>query len=147
MEVNHKLTIDIFGTDKYDTDAVPKLMIKKLRCNPNFKNVSSMTDNRFLIGTINNKKIAVICGKEVSYDTFTDWVNKADIEEECLMIFANTPQHGKRYDFLKDFVHYRGYYFVETSPMFMKIETGFPVNPPFQDFLIEQYAEMLLKLI
>lgn len=146
MAQKHKLTIDIFGTQPYDTDSIPSSMIELLKNNPNFTATIPGHDNVFLIGDINGKKIAVICGKEATYDDFTGRVDKA-LAEACDLIFASTPHHADKYDYLKGEVTERGYYLVETSPLFLKIASGYPEDEALQKILNDTYVEMLFDII
>lgn len=146
MEQNHKLTIDIFGTAEYATDEVPALMIELLKKNPNFSAVITDPDNVFLIGNVNQKKIAVICGKESYYADFVRMVDNA-LNEACDLIFASTPHHADKYDYLKRKVTGQGHYLIETSPLFMKIAPGHTQDPALQNLLTEKYANLLINLI
>ena len=146
MAQKHKLTIDIFGTDPYDTDSIPTSMIKSLKNNPNFTATIPDHDNVFLIGDINSKKIAVICGKDTTYDDFTRRVDIA-LAENCDLIFASTPHHADKYNYLKREVTGQGYYLVETSPLFLKIASGYPEDDALQEILNDTYIEMLFNII
>ena len=146
MEQNPKLTIDIYATAEYATDSIPESMIEQLKKNPNFNASSPNSENDFLIGVINGKKIAVICGKETSYDNFVKMVDKALIEN-CDRIFASTPHHADKYDYLKQEVNKHGHYLIETSPLFMKIATGHHQDAALQKRLTTTYVEMLLNTI
>ena len=143
-EVKQKLVVDIYGTAQYDIDSVPLRLIEILRANSAFSEIAFEATRGYLLGTIRNKKIAVICGKEVSFADFTDAVNQA-LMNCCDLIFASTPYHGYKYDNLKGAV--TGYYFIETSPLFMKIDSTHHLVPALQHVLKENYVNMLLNLI
>lgn len=146
MAQKHKLTIDIFGTQPYDTDSIPSSMIELLKSNTNFTATIPDHDNVFLIGEINGKKIAVICGKEATYDDFTRRVDKA-LADACDLIFASTPHHADKYNYLKREVTVQGHYLVETSPLFLKIASGYPADETLQKILNDTYVEMLFNII